>query len=120
MFFDLRLFFTSALALLAIVTIASAQTSPPVRGEIEGRQSEGSSYFGESQKNSSILCAVNSVINSLTGDVGSVYNSLTSDVASGWKGGTSYLGSLGDGVYGTLTCKFDITVNSQECTLNDP
>lgn len=50
MFFDLRLFFTSALALLAIVTIASAQTSPPVRGEIEGRQSEGSSYFGESQK----------------------------------------------------------------------
>jgi hypothetical protein len=52
-----------------------------------------------------VLYTVDSFVNSLTGDVGSVYNSLTNDVASGWGSGTSFLGSLGDGVYGTLTCK---------------
>ena len=62
-------------------------------------------------KNSSVLCAVTSFVNSLTNGAGSVFNSLTNDVVSEWNGGTSFLGSLGDGVYGTLTCKSDITGN---------
>lgn len=56
-----------------------------------------------------VLYTVDTFISSLTGDAGSVYNSLTNDVATGWAGATSYLGSLGDGVYGTLTCKSGIT-----------
>ena len=40
MFFNFRLFLFSALALLAITTVASAQADSPVHGEIEGRQSE--------------------------------------------------------------------------------
>ena len=60
---------------------------------------------GRKRGNLSIVHVVDDVIGSFTGEVGSVYNSLTSDVVSGWHGGTSYLGSLGDGVYGTLTCK---------------
>ena len=61
------------------------------------------------QMNSSALRPVDSLVNSLTQEANSVYNSLTNDVASEWHGGTSYLGSLGDGVYGTLTCKSGIT-----------
>lgn len=53
----------------------------------------------------SVLCAVDSVVNSLTNGANSIFNYLTNDVGSGWNGATSYLGSLGDGVYGTLTCK---------------
>ena len=37
MFFNFKLFLSTALALLAIATIASAQSGP---GEIEGRQRE--------------------------------------------------------------------------------
>lgn len=59
--------------------------------------------------NSSVLCEVDSVFNSLTGDVGSIVSSVTNDVNSEWNGGTSFLGSLGDGVYGTLTSKSGIT-----------
>jgi hypothetical protein len=40
MFFNFKLFLSTTLALLAIATIASAQTDPPVIAEIEGRQSE--------------------------------------------------------------------------------
>lgn len=69
-------------------------------------------HFSAREPNSSsVLCSVNSVVNSLTGDVGSIVNSLTNDVNSVWNGGTSYLGSLGDGVYGTLTCKSNIAGN---------
>lgn len=95
MAFNFRLFLSSALVLLVIATIASAdseqsylsgngQTGSSVDRRIEGRQ-------------------IDSIFNSLTGDVGSVVSSLTNDVASGWREGTSFLGSLGDGVYGTLT-----------------
>jgi len=56
----------------------------------------------------SVLYAVESLFSSLTGDAGSALSSLTNDAASGWGGATSYLGSLGDGVYGTLTCKSGI------------
>jgi len=75
MFFNFGLFFPSALALLAIATIAAAEPVPAEKRQID------------------------SFISSLTGDAGS----LTNDVVSGWTGATSYLGSLGDGVYGTLT-----------------
>ena len=56
-----------------------------------------------------LLYAVNSFVSSVVGDASSAYNSLTNVANSEWNGATSFLGSLGDGVYGTLTCEFGIT-----------
>jgi len=58
--------------------------------------------------------AVNSFVSSVVGDASSVYNSLTNVANSEWNGATSFLGSLGDGVYGTLTCESRITGSRRE------
>ena len=55
-----------------------------------------------------ISFVVNSFVSSVVGDATSVYNSLTNVANSEWNGATSFLGSLGDGVYGTLTCEYRI------------
>jgi len=55
------------------------------------------------------LYTVNSFVSSVVGDASSVYNSLTNVGVSEWNGATSFLGSLGNGVYGTLTCESEIT-----------
>ena len=53
-------------------------------------------------------CTVNSFVSSVVGDASSAYNSLTNVANSEWNGATSFLGSLGNGVYGTVTCEFGV------------